>query len=181
MTITDAALVFLARSGCGARSRSSIGITIGSGIFRSPAGIAQKVPNPMLMLGAVGRSAASSRCAARCRSPSSPPRCRKPAGFYAYLREGWGRPCGVSVRLVGARADPRLGARRHRRRLRRVPAAQPRHRSGRALRDRRARSSPAPSPSPPAPTSSAPTSARRSSASRRRRSSRRCCCWRAPR
>ena len=27
-----------------------IGITIGSGIFRSPAGIAQKVPNPTLML-----------------------------------------------------------------------------------------------------------------------------------
>ena len=27
-----------------------IGITIGSGIFRSPAGIAQKVPSPTLML-----------------------------------------------------------------------------------------------------------------------------------
>ena len=28
-----------------------IGITIGSGIFRSPADIAQKVPSPLLMLG----------------------------------------------------------------------------------------------------------------------------------
>ena len=27
-----------------------VGITIGSGIFRSPAGIAQKVPSPQLML-----------------------------------------------------------------------------------------------------------------------------------
>ena len=75
----------------------------------------------------------------------------------------------ISVWLVGAGADPRVGARRHRRRLRRIPAAQlgidrSRITWPRGHCPRR------PSPLPPAATSSAPTSAPPSSASRQRRS-----------
>src|SRR3954447_24148716 len=68
-----------------------IGITIGSGIFRSPAGIAQKVPSPTLMLalwvvgGLVTLCGALSLAELAAALPET-------GGFYAYLREGWGRP-----------------------------------------------------------------------------------------
>src|SRR3954452_19942102 len=68
-----------------------IGITIGSGIFRSPAGIAQKVPSPTLMLtlwvvgGLVTLCGALSLAELAAAMPET-------GGFYAYLREGWGRP-----------------------------------------------------------------------------------------
>ncbi len=67
-----------------------IGITIGSGIFRSPAGIAQKVPHPMVMLllwvvgGAVTLCGALSLSELASALPET-------GGLYAYLREGWGR------------------------------------------------------------------------------------------
>ncbi len=67
-----------------------IGITIGSGIFRSPAGIAQKVPHPTLMLllwvvgGAVTLCGALSLGELAAALPET-------GGLYAYLREGWGR------------------------------------------------------------------------------------------
>jgi len=70
-----------------------IGITIGSGIFRSPAGIAQKVPSPKLMLalwvagGLVTLCGALSLAELAAALPET-------GGFYAYLREGWGRPAG---------------------------------------------------------------------------------------
>src|SRR5215813_3831448 len=70
-----------------------IGITIGSGIFRSPAGIAQKVPSPTLMLslwvvgGLVTLCGALSLAELAAALPET-------GGFYAYLREGWGRPAG---------------------------------------------------------------------------------------
>src|SRR5437660_8315687 len=70
-----------------------VGITIGSGIFRSPAGIAQKVPSPTLMLtlwiagGLITLCGALSLAELAAALPET-------GGFYAYLREGWGRPAG---------------------------------------------------------------------------------------
>jgi amino acid transporter len=70
-----------------------IGITIGSGIFRSPAGIAQKVPNPTAMLllwvagGAITLCGALSLAELAAALPET-------GGLYAYLREGWGRLAG---------------------------------------------------------------------------------------
>jgi amino acid transporter len=70
-----------------------VGITIGSGIFRSPAGIAQKVPDPTLMLalwvvgGLITLCGALSLAELAAALPET-------GGFYAYLREGWGRPAG---------------------------------------------------------------------------------------
>src|SRR5213593_1423498 len=70
-----------------------VGITIGSGIFRSPAGIAQKVPSPTLMLtlwivgGAITLCGALSLAELAAALPET-------GGLYAYLREGWGRSAG---------------------------------------------------------------------------------------
>src|SRR5215212_9482465 len=70
-----------------------VGITIGSGIFRSPAGIAQKVPSPTLMLalwvvgGLITLCGALSLAELAAALPET-------GGSYAYLREGWGRPAG---------------------------------------------------------------------------------------
>ena len=70
-----------------------VGITIGSGIFRSPAGIAQKVPSPTLMIalwvigGLITLCGALSLAELAAALPET-------GGFYAYLREGWGRPAG---------------------------------------------------------------------------------------
>src|SRR5919199_829910 len=57
-----------------------VGITIGSGIFRSPAGIARLVPDPMamLVLWAVGGGITLAGAL-----PET-------GGIYAYLRTGWG-------------------------------------------------------------------------------------------
>jgi amino acid transporter len=67
-----------------------VGITIGSGIFRSPASIAQKVPDPSVMLllwiagGAITLCGALSLGELAAALPET-------GGLYAYLREGWGR------------------------------------------------------------------------------------------
>src|ERR1700752_1630992 len=67
-----------------------VGITIGSGIFRSPAGIAQKVPSPTLVIalwiagGLITLCGALSLAELAAALPET-------GGFYAYLREGWGR------------------------------------------------------------------------------------------
>src|SRR5262245_61651733 len=70
-----------------------IGITIGSGIFRSPAGIAQKVPDPavMLLLWVVGGLITLCGALSLAELAAALP---ETGGFYAYLREGWGRPAG---------------------------------------------------------------------------------------
>ena len=67
-----------------------IGITIGSGIFRSPAGIAQKVPSPMLMLGLWVVGGIITLCGALSLGELAAA-LPETGGFYAYLREGWGR------------------------------------------------------------------------------------------
>src|SRR5438046_5326731 len=67
-----------------------IGITIGSGIFRSPAGIAQKVPSPTLMLGLWVAGGLITLCGALSLAELAAA-LPETGGFYAYLREGWGR------------------------------------------------------------------------------------------
>jgi len=68
-----------------------IGITIGGGIFRTPAGIAARVPDPALMLGVWVLGGIIVMCGALAfaeLSASMP----ETGGMYVYLREGWGRP-----------------------------------------------------------------------------------------
>jgi APA family basic amino acid/polyamine antiporter len=68
-----------------------IGITIGGGIFRTPAGIAQRVPEPMLMLSVwiIGGLIVLCGALAFAELAASMP---ETGGMYVYLREGWGRP-----------------------------------------------------------------------------------------
>src|SRR3954462_11638492 len=67
-----------------------IGVTIGSGIFRTPATIATRVPDPALMLavwligGAISLCGALSVAELAAALPQT-------GGWYVYLREGWGR------------------------------------------------------------------------------------------
>jgi basic amino acid/polyamine antiporter, APA family len=70
-----------------------IGITIGGGIFRTPAGIATRVPDPVWMLGVWVLGGLIVLCGALAfaeLSASMP----ETGGMYVYLREGWGRPAG---------------------------------------------------------------------------------------
>jgi basic amino acid/polyamine antiporter, APA family len=68
-----------------------IGITIGGGIFRTPAVIATRVPEPMLMLSVwvVGGLIVLCGALAFAELAASMP---ETGGMYVYLREGWGRP-----------------------------------------------------------------------------------------
>ncbi len=68
-----------------------IGITIGGGIFRTPAGIADRVPDPVWMMGVWVLGGVIVLCGALSfaeLSASMP----ETGGMYVYLREGWGRP-----------------------------------------------------------------------------------------
>ncbi|MBY0493670.1 MAG: amino acid permease [Cyanobacteria bacterium] len=70
-----------------------IGITIGGGIFRTPARIAERVPDPVFMLGVWVLGGLIVLCGALAfaeLSASMP----ETGGMYVYLREGWGRPFG---------------------------------------------------------------------------------------
>lgn len=68
-----------------------IGITIGGGIFRTPAGIATRVPDPLLMMGVwvLGGLIVLCGALAFAELAASMP---ETGGMYVYLREGWGRP-----------------------------------------------------------------------------------------
>jgi amino acid transporter len=68
-----------------------IGITIGGGIFRTPAGIATRVPDPTWMLGVwvIGGLIVLCGALAFAELAASMP---ETGGMYVYLREGWGRP-----------------------------------------------------------------------------------------
>jgi amino acid transporter len=67
-----------------------VGITIGSGIFRSPAGIANRLPGPgpMLAVWVVGGLLAMCGALALAEVASALP---KTGGIYVFLREGWGK------------------------------------------------------------------------------------------
>lgn len=67
-----------------------VGSTIGSGIFRSPAGIADKLPGPLpvLLVWTVGGLFALCGALTLAELAGAIP---KTGGMYAYIREGWGR------------------------------------------------------------------------------------------
>lgn len=67
-----------------------VGITIGSGIFRSPAGIAQKVPNPAAMIGLWIAGGVITLCGALSLAEIAAA-LPETGGIYAYLRDAWGR------------------------------------------------------------------------------------------
>lgn len=77
--------------GLGSATALVIGITIGSGIFRSPAGIAQKVEDPafFMLLWVVGGLLALAGALSLAELAAAFP---ESGGYYAYLRESWGRP-----------------------------------------------------------------------------------------
>jgi amino acid transporter len=70
-----------------------VGVTIGSGIFRTPATIAARVPDPSLMLGVwvlgglISLAGALSVAELAASLPYT-------GGWYVFLREGWGRLAG---------------------------------------------------------------------------------------
>lgn len=68
-----------------------IGMTIGSGIFRTPAQIAARVPDPVLMLAVWAIGGVVTLCGALSLAElaASLP---KAGGFYVFIREAWGRP-----------------------------------------------------------------------------------------
>jgi APA family basic amino acid/polyamine antiporter len=70
-----------------------IGSTIGSGIFRSPAGIADKLPGPLPMLAVWGAGGIFALCGALTLAEvaSALPRT---GGMYVFCRDGWGRLAG---------------------------------------------------------------------------------------
>ena len=70
-----------------------VGITIGSGIFRTPASIASRVADPWWMLLVWSAGGVISLCGALsvAELAASLPRT---GGWYVYLREGWGRAAG---------------------------------------------------------------------------------------
>jgi amino acid transporter len=67
-----------------------VGVTIGSGIFRTPATIAERVPDPALMMAVWLIGGLISLCGALsvAELAATVP---KTGGWYAFLREGWGR------------------------------------------------------------------------------------------
>jgi basic amino acid/polyamine antiporter, APA family len=67
-----------------------VGITIGSGIFRSPAGIARQAPNPLVMLGLWVAGGIITLCGALSLAEIAAA-LPETGGIYAYLREAWGR------------------------------------------------------------------------------------------
>src|SRR5215475_14165056 len=67
-----------------------VGITIGSGIFRSPAGIARQAPNPLVMIGLWVAGGAITLCGALSLAEVAAA-LPETGGIYAYLREAWGR------------------------------------------------------------------------------------------
>lgn len=70
-----------------------VGVTIGSGIFRTPAGIAERVPDPAWMLAVWLIGGALSLCGALsvAELAASLPHT---GGWYVFLREAWGRLAG---------------------------------------------------------------------------------------
>jgi amino acid transporter len=67
-----------------------VGITIGSGIFRSPASIARQAPNPLVMIGLWVAGGAITLCGALSLAEIAAA-LPETGGIYAYLREAWGR------------------------------------------------------------------------------------------
>lgn len=67
-----------------------VGSTIGSGIFRSPAGVADRIPGPLPLFGIWVLGGVFALCGALSLAEIAAYHPRT-GGFYAFLREGWGR------------------------------------------------------------------------------------------
>src|SRR5258706_9240171 len=67
-----------------------VGITIGSGIFRSPAGIARLAPSPLVMMGLWIAGGVVTLCGALSLAEIAAA-LPQTGGIYAYIREAWGR------------------------------------------------------------------------------------------
>ncbi len=67
-----------------------VGSTIGSGIFRSPAGIAEKLPGPLPLLAVWATGGLFALCGALTLAELAGA-LPKTGGMYVYIREGWGR------------------------------------------------------------------------------------------
>jgi amino acid transporter len=67
-----------------------IGSTIGSGIFRSPAGIAERLPGPLPLLVVWTTGGLFALCGALTLAEIAGALPRT-GGLYVYLREGWGK------------------------------------------------------------------------------------------
>src|SRR5262245_50512807 len=67
-----------------------IGMTIGSGIFRTPAQIAARVPDPLMMLAVWALGGAVTLCGALSIAELAAA-LPQAGGLYVFLREGWGR------------------------------------------------------------------------------------------
>lgn len=91
--MTSASAPLVRRLGLWSSIGLVIGVTIGSGIFRTPAVIAGRVPDPLLMLsvwllgGVIALCGALSVAELAASLPHT-------GGWYVYLREGWGRLAG---------------------------------------------------------------------------------------
>jgi amino acid transporter len=70
-----------------------IGVTIGSGIFRTPAVVASRVPDPRWMLAVWLIGGLMSLCGALSVAELAAA-LPETGGWYVFLREGWGRPVG---------------------------------------------------------------------------------------
>jgi amino acid transporter len=70
-----------------------IGVTIGSGIFRTPAAIATRVPDPTLMLGVWVLGGVISLCGALSVAELAAA-LPQTGGWYVFVRESWGRLAG---------------------------------------------------------------------------------------
>src|SRR5689334_7201055 len=70
-----------------------IGVTIGSGIFRTPATIASRVPEPPLMLAVWVLGGLISLCGVLSVAELAAA-LPQTGGWYVYLRESWGRLAG---------------------------------------------------------------------------------------
>ncbi len=68
-----------------------VGITIGSGIFRSPAGIARQAPNPPRLMLLCGSPAGAITLCGALSLAEMAAALPETGGIYAYLREAWGR------------------------------------------------------------------------------------------
>src|SRR5262249_3237013 len=67
-----------------------IGMTIGSGIFRTPAQIAARVPDPLMMLSVWALGGVVTLCGALSIAELAAA-LPQAGGLYVFLREGWGR------------------------------------------------------------------------------------------
>ena len=93
MTVSSLDSALVRRLGFWSSIGIVIGVTIGSGIFRTPATIATRVPDPTLMLAVWLVGGLISLCGALsvAELAASLP---QTGGWYVYLREAWGRLAG---------------------------------------------------------------------------------------